>query len=438
MKSMKKLLIYGLGISGLSALKALSRFNVKITVLDKRNKVEIKNIIDKAGIKKDIKIISSGSDLEKYDLVIKSPGIKPDELIMEKLYSQDLDIVTDIELASRLSDFSKTILITGSNGKTTVTSLIYSIISQEYRSANLLGNIGKGILDIDLEKDNINIIELSSFQLHDTKKLRAKYNVVLNISEDHLDWHNGFEDYINSKFKLFLNTDETDFAILNYDDELIREKAKNINANILWFSKYEELKRGVFYKNGKIIILNEEDYQIDYFGDIIIENILAAVATCYCFGIEIDMIQKGINKFKPLEHRMEFVKEISGIKYINDSKATNPESTIKALESLDGNIILIAGGYDKGSNFDNLTNKLTGKVKSLILFGENKMDIKNSAKKLFFEDIIIADDMKSALIEANKIAEKGDTVLLSPASASWDMYPNYEIRGNEFKELLGD
>lgn len=431
-----KILIYGLGISGLSALKALSRLNYNITVLDKRDKKEIEKILKEENLEK-VKIISNIDEIEDYKYVIKSPGIKPEEEIMGFLYSNKYEVLTDLELASRLSDFSKTIIITGTNGKTTVTELVYIIISAVYEDVNLLGNIGKGILDIDLNKDNINVIEASSFQLYDTKELKAKYNLLLNITEDHLDWHSDYDDYVNSKLKLFRNLDEKDYFILNYDDELIRKKAKDINGQIFWFSK-DNLKNGVYYKNGKIIIKDEKKIEIEYNGNIIIENILAAVAVAYLFGIDIDIIEKAINNFKPLEHRMELFKEKDEVKYINDSKATNPESTIKALENLDKNIILIAGGYNKNSDFDQLTKLFNKKLKKLILLGENKEDIKSSAEKNLFNDIIIVEDLKEAVKIAKKISVKGDTVLLSPASASWDMYKNYMIRGAEFKELIGD
>ncbi len=431
----KNILIMGFGVTGKSSLKFLREFPVKIYIYDKN--------IDFQSLKVDEDfIIFKDEDLDKIDLIVKSPGIYPFDDLLVKAREKNIEIISDIELSYRYLKTDNVVAVTGTNGKTTTTTIVGDILKRKAKTF-VVGNIGGGILEITKEakKDDFIVIEASSFQLEDTIKFKPHIALLTYVTSDHLDWHKTTENYVNAKFKIFANQDEDDFAILNYEDKNLAKKY-NLKAQKYYFSMEKISERGSYFEDGKIFyndgksteeILEVKDLKIP--GVHNIKNVMAAIIIAKLFGIDSNTIKRSISSFTGVEHRIEFVRELNGVKYYNDSKGTNPDSTEVAIAAMDSNVILIAGGYDKNSNFDNLIEKSKDKLKTVILLGETADKISNSCKKSKVEFYIVK-DLNKAVELAKKLSLKGEDVLLSPACASWDMYSNYEARGRHFKDLV--
>jgi UDP-N-acetylmuramoylalanine--D-glutamate ligase len=433
---MKKVLVYGLGITGISSVKTLSKMGYDVYTYDKNKE----NIEQLKGYR--YSPISKEKSLEEnFEFVVKSPGIRPSDELVKKLEKNN-EIVSDIELSYRLFPEKKVISITGTNGKTTTTSLISHILNESGRKAISVGNIGEGILWQMYENDCVFVEEISSFQLHDTKKYKSHIAAILNITEDHLDRHGTFEDYKNSKLKIAQNQDQDDFLIINHQDKILIENKKKFNAKIYEFSTFSKVDRGLYLEDSHIKFVEDgkvkdllDIKELSIVGRHNIENAMVAILSTYLFGLDFEDIIKNCKTFKAIAHRLEFVKTIKGVDFYNDSKATNVDSAIKAIDSFDKNIILIAGGYDKHIDYRPLFEASKGKVKSMVLIGETKeilADLCQEYKIKYYK----TDDMKEAVAKIFEIMEEDDTVLLSPASASWDMYNSYAERGDDFKKLL--
>lgn len=440
----KRVLVVGLGITGLSTVKALNHLGARIIVSDSKSELDLKTFFDGIGHIPVEKYLETDSlPLEDIDLIIKSPGIKPETGILKEAKAKNIEILTDIELAYRISKTNNIIGITGTNGKTTTTTIVGKVLKAANYNTYLAGNIGIGILEdmVNSKKEDVFVIETSSFQLENTVIFKPKISLIINIKPDHLDWHGSFDNYIRSKKKIFKNQDKNDFTVLNYDDKIVREMSKEINSKIIWFSVSEKLEEGIFIQDKYIVIRDGDKLTkvLPYENlNLVLENAMASIAIAWAMDIDVEIISKILLEFKGLEHRIEFVKTINEISFYNDSKGTNPDSTIKAIEAVKSPIILIAGGYDKGSEFDELIKSFNGKVKELILLGETKEKIKLTAEKHGFKNIRLVDDMKEAVKLAYEIGEKNNNVLLSPACASWGMYTNFEERGQDFKNLVFD
>lgn len=431
----KNILIMGFGVTGKSSLKFLREFPVKIYIYDKK--------IDLQSLKVDEDfIIFKDEDLDKIDLIVKSPGIYPFNDLLVKAREKNIEIISDIELSYRYLKTDNVVAVTGTNGKTTTTTIVGDILKRKAKTF-VVGNIGRGILEITKEakKDDFVVIEASSFQLEDTINFKPHIALLTYVTSDHLDWHKTTENYVKAKLKIFANQDEDDFAILNYEDRNLAKK-HNIKAQKYYFSMEKISEKGSYFEDGKIYyndgksteeILEVKDLKIP--GVHNIKNVMAAIIIAKLFGIDSNTIKRSISSFTGVEHRIEFVRELNGVKYYNDSKGTNPDSTEVAIAAMDGYVILIAGGYDKNSNFDNLIEKSKDKLKTVILLGETADKISNSCKKSKVEFYIVK-DLNKAVELAKKLAVKGEDVLLSPACASWDMYSNYEARGRHFKDLV--
>lgn len=444
----KRVLVLGLGISGLSIVKALNKLGAKIIVYDSKSEEELTDFFNNVkGLKLEKYLNNKTINLKHIDLIVKSPGITNDIPIILQAKEKNLEIITDLELAYRIATTNNIISITGTNGKTTTSTLVGKIFKDMGFNTFVAGNIGVGILDnmVDAKEEDIFVIEASSFQLEDTKYFKPKVSLILNISPDHLSWHGTLENYINAKKKNFINQDKNDYTILNYDDKTLRKLENQLNSNIIWFSKREKLEEGIFIENGYILVKEREKRikvikreEINLPGDHNLENILASIAIAWVMKVDMKSVKNTIKKFKGVEHRIEYVKAINEISYYNDSKATNPDSTIKAIEALEAPIILIAGGHDKGSDFKELVKSFNGKVKHLILLGETKEKIEKTAKVNGFNNVHLVKDMKEAVKLSFKLGKAKDNVLLSPACASWDMYSNFEERGIDFKSAVHD
>lgn len=432
---MKKVLVYGLGITGISTVKTLDKLGYKVYTYDK-NKINDERL---EGY--NYSPISDVKIEDKYEFVVKSPGIRPDDEVI-KILEKNNEIITDIELSYRLFKDKKTIAITGTNGKTTTTSLITYVLNESGKKAISVGNIGEGILwQMYNNDDSVFVEEISSFQLHNTKKFKPNIGGILNITPDHIDWHGSFENYTKDKLKLAINQKEEDFLVINHDDEILRENKAKFKGKIYEFSIKEEVKRGIYFKNNSLYLKDKEETfllkkdDLKIVGEHNLLNASCAILCLYLFGLDLDEIIKHTKTFKAISHRLEFVKKIKNVSFYNDSKATNVDSAIKAINSFEKNIILIAGGYDKKIDYSPLFEDSKGKIKTMILLGQTKEILENLCKK-YKINYYMVDNMKEAVDKSFEIMKDFDTVLLSPASASWGMYDNYMQRGDDFKNRV--
>ncbi len=434
---MSKVLVYGLGVTGISSVKCLDKKGYEVYTFDKnKEKIEELKGYNYSPI--------SCANLEdyKFEFVLKSPGIKPNDEYVELLENRN-EIISDIEASQRLFPEKEKIAITGTNGKTSTTSMVNHILNQSGHKAYAVGNIGEGILWQMYNNEGVFVEELSSFQLHDSKLYHPKFAAILNINEDHIDWHGSFDDYINSKLKIATNQDKSDFLVINREDKILQDNKLSFKAKVYEFSSRQRVERGLYLKENTIYLIDEnhDDEGILDVRDLSVigrhnyENAMAAILLTYLYGIKLDDIIKSIKTFKSIAHRLEFVKTIDGVDYYNDSKGTNVDSSVKAIESFDRPIIIIAGGYDKHIDYTDYVKAFKKNGKLMIIMGQTKQKLENICKDLGVSYIMV-ENMKEALDEAYKEAKSGDVVLLSPASASWDMYKSYEQRGDDFKDLV--
>lgn len=442
----KNVLVLGLGISGVSTAKALYKLGANIIISDLKKEEEL---IDYVSEIRDLNVRfflgTNDVPLEYVDLIIKSPGIPLTVDLIKEANRRGIEVISDIELAYRINPDNNFIAITGTNGKTTTTALTGEFFKNGDLPTHVVGNIGVGILwnIVNSDNEDIFVIEASSFQLESTVYFNPKVSVILNITPDHLDWHKDLEAYIDAKKKIFRNQTKDEYTILNYDDKLLRNMEKEVASNLIWFSRQYELPKGVYVKDGHIVINDGNSVkaliktdEIKLLGKHNLENVLASVSIAWIMGLDMDTMKYVLKTFSGVEHRIEYVDTVNGIKFYNDSKGTNPDASIKAIEALKSPIILIAGGHDKGNEFDEFILSFNNKVKALILLGETKYKIKNTAIKYGFNNIYIVDNMKEAVIKSYELAKTGDNVLLSPACASWDMYRSFEERGKDFKKAV--
>lgn len=447
MKNMH-VLILGLGISGVSTAKALKKLGAKISIADLKREEELKDYISQIdGLEVNLFLGTNDVPLEGIDLIVKSPGIPLNVDIIKKAKEKSIEVITDLELAYRIFPNRTYIAITGTNGKTTTTTLTGQLFKKAGLRTHISGNIGVGILweVLNSQEEDVFVIETSSFQLENTYEFKPKVSVILNITPDHLDWHESFENYIEAKKKIFRNQFKDEFTVLNFDDPLLRKFEDEVKSNLIWFSVDNRLSRGVYIEDDYIVINDGKRVhkvmptnEIQILGKHNLENVLASVSVGWIMGLNIDVMRKAIREFKGVEHRIEFVTTINGVKFYNDSKGTNPDASIKAINAVKPPIILIAGGKDKGVSFDEFILSFKGRVKDVVLLGEAKEKIKNAALQHGFDRIHLVNNMKEAVYKSFEIAEEGDSVLLSPACTSWDMYKNYEMRGKDFKKAVFD
>jgi UDP-N-acetylmuramoylalanine--D-glutamate ligase len=434
----KNLGVLGLGKSGIAAANLAAKLGYDVFASDsgRKRKIKIKELNKKVNTefgKHSDKILDS-------DIIVKSPGIHSDIPILKKAIKKKIIVISELAFSLENSKYKKIIAITGTNGKTTTTDLTSKIIKSVYKESIVVGNIGMPLSDKALKtgKGTYITIELSSYQLEDTPDFRPNISVLLNITPDHLEHHKTMNAYIKAKQNVFINQRCGDFAILNYDDKLCRRISSKVKTNLIYFSK-KALNKGIFYNNGKIVIkVGKKHFEIEpkinIGGSHNIENILAATAAAYVAGVNPKDIEKVISRYRGVEHRIEFVKTVNGTDYYNDSKSTNIDSTRVALESFDKNVLIIMGGRDKGFPYLPLRNLVKDKVKAIFLIGEasNKIRKDLNGTTNFYD----CGNIKNAVKQIYKISTPCDTVLLSPACASFDQFKNFEERGNIFKQLV--
>jgi UDP-N-acetylmuramoylalanine--D-glutamate ligase len=443
----KRVMVVGMALSGLEAVKYLTNHEAIVTIFDSKEESELKEAVDYLE-NINVKVETGGNpkSAEGFDLIVLSPGVPTDLSFIKDAAANGVEVIGELELAGAVSR-GKIIAITGTNGKTTTTALTGEIFKKAGKDVRIVGNIGIPAISVSelTNEESYLITEVSSFQLESIKSYKPVTAAILNITPDHLNRHGSMDAYIDAKKRVFMNMIDGQI-VLNYDNDITRKIGENIEEKgleIIFFSTSKELENGVYASNGEICINRFGSKRTVCRTDEIfipgrhnLENALAAVAIADCHGIAMKTMRESLMTFEGVEHRIEFVEEIRGVKYYNDSKGTNPDASIKAIEAFDGPIVLIAGGMDKGSDFSKLIQAFNMKIKEMIVLGETKEKIITAAAENGFHDIFRVDDMESAVRRANAVAEKGDCVLLSPACASWDMYKSYEYRGRDFKDRV--
>ena len=379
------------------------------------------------------------------DEIVKSPGIGEKNELVKQIRQKGISVISEIELAFRYKGDSKIVAITGSNGKTTTTALIYHICKNAGLDAALVGNIGYSFARQVSEKPSaLYVLEISSFQLDDIKTFRPHIAVLLNITEDHLDRYDyQFSNYINSKFSIIANQTMEDYFIYCEDDEVIMQKIPliNLHTNPLPFSMKHEVKKGAYIKGDQMMLRIQEErvsmsiYDFALKGKHNQYNTMAAGIAAATLGIRKEKIREAVNNFQSLEHRMEFVAMVRGVEFVNDSKATNVNSTWYALESMNKPVVLVLGGVDKGNDYQLIAELVKEKVKAIVCMGTDNKKIIQAFKNIV-PVIVETESAKKAVNASFKLATKGDVVLLSPASASFDLFKNYEDRGTQFKNSV--
>lgn len=443
----KKVLVVGAGKSGIAAISLLQSINVYSILYDANETLSMTELKEHLPnpLKGEI-ILGELSEQVKdqIDYVVLSPGVPTDLPLVNEFRNKGITILGEIELAYLFSK-GRIAAITGTNGKTTTTTLVGEIMKSYYESVFVVGNIGIPYTEMvtKTSEDSVTVAEISSFQLETIISFCPDVSAILNITPDHLNRHHTMEGYIHAKLNIAMNQTLDHHCILNYEDTIIREYAQNIKANILWFSSVNRLERGLYLEkdeiiyldgNNKVVICNIHDLQI--FGRHNYENVMAAVGIAICLQVPYECIKRALIGFKGVEHRIEYVTTKHGVKYYNDSKGTNPDASIQAIKAMQTKTLLIAGGYDKDSEYDEWIQAFDDKVTYLVLLGQTRLKIKEAAKRLGISNIVLVESLEEAVEFCAEHANKGESVLLSPCCASWGMFQNYEERGRMFKEFV--
>ncbi len=445
----QKVIVAGTGKSGIAAARLLLDMGGEVVLYDSNAALDKGEIRGKFGQKEKIEVVLGvlkRTDLLGVELCVISPGIPLDAPFVSVLADMKIPIWSEIQLAYQCAK-GKLIAITGTNGKTTTTALTGEIMKSFYKDVHVVGNIGVPYTEEALatEDDSVTVAEVSSFQLETIMDFRPNVSAILNTTPDHLNRHKTMECYIAVKESITMNQKKEDTCVLNYDDPVLREfgKRKDLEPQVIFFSSRETLEEGYYLDGDHIVcahggkkekLLDVHEMQI--LGRHNYENAMAAIAMSAAAGVPMKNILEAVKQFKAVEHRIEFVLERAGVKYYNDSKGTNPDAAIQAVKAMPGPILLIAGGYDKGSTYDEWIESFDGKVKHLVLIGQTREKISQCAREHGFKDIMYAEDMAEAVHVCASYADRGDCVLLSPACASWGMFKDYEERGRIFKECV--
>jgi UDP-N-acetylmuramoylalanine--D-glutamate ligase len=439
----RKVLVVGLGRTGLATAKFLKAKGSFVSTTEAKPKEEMREATQELdGM--DIQMEWGGHQAETFlkpDLIVISPGVDPSIEPIQKALQKGVRVISELELAYHFIQIP-VIAVTGTNGKTTTTLLIGEMLREDGRRVGVGGNVGDPLI---LFADGgsrweVLVVEVSSFQLEGIEDFRPRFSVLLNITEDHLDRYRQFGDYVEAKTRIFANQNSEDVAVLNKDDSIVMKSGKRVRGKQVLFSLKERLDEGAF-SNGQSIILRlgarEEDYSLakaPLKGIHNVENMMAALTTARLFGCSKRAIEAVLNRFEGLEHRLEFVREIDGVLFYNDSKGTNVGSVVKSLESFSEPVILIAGGKDKNGDLSPLRELIRSRVKQLILIGEAKERMGRELGGL--TDTAMAQTLEDAVRLAYQTAKKGEVVLLSPACSSFDMFKDYKERGKVFKETV--
>ena len=445
----KKVLVFGSGKSGIGAADLLGAVGAFPVIFDGNGEIDKEQVRKKTTGTYPVEVYAGELPKEvqdSLDLVVLSPGVPIDIPLVKSFYAQGLPVWGEVELAYQIGK-GQVLAITGTNGKTTTTALLGKIMEDACPSVFVVGNIGTPYTSkaLEMREDSVTVAEISSFQLETIETFAPKVSAVLNITEDHLNRHHTMEEYIRVKELIVKNQTAEDFCILNYEDEVLREFGKKITPKVIYFSSARPLEEGIYLDGDQIILsLSGEKRTVVRTGELKLlgvhnyENVMAAVAMAYCAGVTLESIKKSVCAFTAVEHRIEYVTEKNGVAYYNDSKGTNPDAAIKGIQAMNCPTLLIGGGYDKESSYDEWIQAFDGKVRYLVLIGQTREKIRDAARRLGFTNCILCEDLKEAVQVCAKKARPGDAVLLSPACASWGQFDNYEQRGERFKEYVNE
>ena len=447
----EKVLVVGTGKSGIAATQLLLRTGKMPVLFDSNAELDKDEILGKLSLsgdeKKQVEIVLGDlTEEEKKALsgVVLSPGVPTDTEFVNDLRNRGLLISGEIELAFE-QEKGAVLAITGTNGKTTTTTLLGEIMKATGKKTFVVGNIGNPYT-LEAEKtdaDSVTVAEISSFQLETIHTFRPRVSAILNITPDHLNRHHTMENYVKAKQDITKNQTKEDYCVLNAEDTYTDAFLEQCPATVIMFSSQRELADGYFYadeciykavqgKKQKLMNIHE----MRLLGMHNVENVMAAIAMADAYGADMEVILNVVRDFKAVEHRIEYVKTVRGVDYYNDSKGTNPDAAIKGIGAMVKPTYLIGGGYDKQSEYDEWIESFGGKVRKLVLLGQTREKIADCAKKHGFTDYIFVDDLQQAVDYCAEHAKEGEAVLLSPACASWGMFPNYEVRGKMFKDMV--
>ena len=443
----QKILVAGSGKSGIAASRMILKTGDEVVLYDSNDALKKDELLSQFGETDKISVILGElkkEDLKDISICVISPGIPLDAPFVSVLKEADIPVWSEIQLAYHHAK-GKLAAITGTNGKTTTTALTGEIMKAYYEHVYVVGNIGIPYTQEALKttEDSVTVAEVSSFQLETITDFHPDVSAILNITPDHLNRHKTMECYIKVKESITVNQTEKDCCVLNYDDLVLREFGESMKPRPIYFSSRNSLDEG-YCIDGDVIIRNHRGNreeivninELNLLGRHNHENVMAAIAIASELNVPMEVIKKAVCEFQAVEHRIEFVAEKAGVKYYNDSKGTNPDAAIQAVKAMPGPTILIAGGYDKNSEYDEWIESFDGKVKHMVLLGQTREKIAECAAKHGFTNVMYAEDMQEAVKVCASYANKGDYVLLSPACASWGMFRCYEERGEIFKECV--
>ncbi len=447
----KYVLVFGAGKSGIGAAGLLLHEQAKVILYDGNAKQDPEEIRRKLNAGADVEIILgqlSDEVLDRLELVVLSPGVPADLPVVLKMKEKEIPVWGEVELAYRVGK-GEVLAITGTNGKTTTTSLLGEIMKAYREDVQVVGNIGTAYTSVALDttEDTVTVAEISSFQLETIEKFHPKASAITNITEDHLNRHHTMEEYIRVKERITENQTMEDVCVLNYEDEVLRAFGEKLigeqKVQVLFFSSLRALQDGIYCQDGTIWLAENGEREpvvhtdeLKILGQHNYENVMTAVGMAYYAGVPMDVIRKAVCAFQGVEHRIEYVCEKNGVVYYNDSKGTNPDAAIKGIQAMNRPTLLIGGGFDKQSTYESWIRAFDGKVKYLVLIGETREKIAETARREGFHEILMAENLEEAVKICADKAEPGDAVLLSPACASWDQFDSYEQRGDLFKKYV--
>lgn len=443
----KKVLVVGSGKSGIGAAGLIAQAGGIPVLFDGNEKLSPEEIRERAGrIKGLLVFVGEVPDEEKksIDLVVISPGVPVDAPMLDAYREEGIPIWGEIELAYRFSK-GRIVAITGTNGKTTTTTLVGQIMEAYYRSVFVVGNIGNPYTDVALStaEDTVTVAEISSFQLETTHQFQPAVSAILNITPDHLNRHHTMACYVETKERIAGKQTEEDVCVLNYEDAYTRSFGERCPAKVVYFSSARKLSEGIYLEGEEIFLARDGSskrlmniHEMKLVGMCNVENVMAAIGISLAMEVPLEIILDTVRSFRAVEHRIEFVATKNGVDYYNDSKGTNPDAAIQGIRAMSKPTVLIGGGYDKQSEYDEWIEAFDGKVKAFVLVGQTREKIAACAKAHGVQNVILADTFEEAFNICKEQARPGDAVLLSPACASWGMFPNYEVRGKIFKEFV--
>ena len=446
MFSDKKVTVVGSGISGIAAVKLLLHKNVAVTLYDSNESLEKEKVLERIGERVPLVCGEFSKELAaETELLVLSPGVPTDLPFVTDLKAKGVPVWGEIELAYQIAG-GKFIGITGTNGKTTTTALTGEIMKQYFPEVFVVGNIGIPYTEMaeQIGENAVTVAELSSFQLETVQEdFVPDVSMILNLTPDHLNRHYTMENYARAKLNVAKHQTKEQTCILNYEDAMLREYAKELSCRILWFSSRHELEEGLYLKdncifyaeNGTVTEICKTE-ELHIIGLHNYENAMAAIGAALCMQVSLEALRKGLMNFRAVEHRIEYVATKRGVDYYNDSKGTNPDAAIKGIQAMSKPTLLIGGGYDKGSEYDEWIAAFDGKVKHLVLIGQTKEKIAETAKRMGVASVVLKETFDEAMEFCVEHSVAGDAVLLSPACASWGMFKNYEERGRMFKDYV--